>query len=56
MAGLIAGGKRIVNIAFGAKGFPADRMHNRMTVAPDLWVFDLEPLNESEKIDRRMFA
>lgn len=38
MTGLVTGGKRIMNIAFEKKCFPADRMNHRVTVAPQFGV------------------
>src|SRR6266508_3336755 len=55
MAGLITAGKGFMNIAFGAKAFPPDRMDDRMTVAPEIGVFRLKSLDELKKFQRRVF-
>ena len=54
MTGLIAGRKRIVDRAFDAERFPADGVNDRMTVAPEFWIFDLVALNELQGLQRRM--
>ena len=54
MTGLVAGGEGFVNIAFEAKGLPADRMDHRVTVAPEIAVLGLQALNEPQRFGRRM--
>jgi hypothetical protein len=54
VAGLIAGGKRVVNIAPEPKRFPPDGMDNRVTVAPQLRVFCFKTFDELEEVGGRV--
>ncbi len=54
VTGLIAGRKRVMDIAFGAIGFAADGVYHRVAVASELRIFGFEVLNELQNLDRRM--
>ena len=45
VASLIAGGKRVVKIAFDPKSFPADSVDDGVTFAADIRVFFFKSLN-----------
>ena len=46
MASLVAGRKRIMNIALEPECFPADRVNDRMAVPPQLWILRFKTLDE----------
>ena len=50
VAGLVAGGKRLVNIALEPKRFPPDGMDDGMTVAPQLRVLRFKTFNQLEHV------
>src|SRR5215510_1099463 len=50
MAGLVAGRKRVVDIALEPKRLPTDSMDDGMTVAPQLRVFRFKTLNHLEHV------
>jgi hypothetical protein len=50
VAGLVAGRKRVVDIALEPKRLPTDSMDRGMTVAPELRVLRLKALNHLEHV------
>src|SRR5262245_14815487 len=48
VTGLVAGRKRIVDIALESKGLPTDRMDDGMTVTAQLTIFRFNTLNQLE--------
>jgi hypothetical protein len=54
VAGLIAGGKRFMDVAFELEGLPTDGVDDGMAVAPQLSVLCFETANELEGFDGAM--
>jgi hypothetical protein len=50
VAGLVAGRKRVVDIALEPKRLPTDRMDDGMTVTPQLRIFRFKTLNHLEHV------
>jgi hypothetical protein len=48
VAGLITGGKGVVDVAFELESLPTDRVNDGMAVTPEIWVFDFETANQLE--------
>jgi hypothetical protein len=49
VAGLVAGRKRVMNIALELKRLPTDGMNDGMTVAPQLRILRFKTLDQSER-------
>src|SRR5262245_56981512 len=54
VAGLIAGGKRVVDVSLEPECLPADGVDDRMTHLLDVGILGLEPLDPPERLRRRV--